>query len=110
MSKDFFGHSVYFLTETPGERRLNPVTTAAGIFQPLRHYVPPPLYFCCKIGVAYKKIQRNYLAVNDRVVPLYEKALPGKERVYKTGSAPPARDYKRCQSTTFMLLSPYLTM
>ena len=32
MSKDFFGHSVYFLTETPGERRLNPVTTAAGIF------------------------------------------------------------------------------
>ena len=35
MSKDFFGHSVYFLTETPGERRLNPVTTAAGIFQPL---------------------------------------------------------------------------
>ena len=38
MSKDFFGHSVYFLTETPGERRLNPVTTAAGIFQP-----PPAL-------------------------------------------------------------------
>ena len=45
MSEDFFGHSAYFLTETPGERRLNPVTTAAGIFQPLRHYVPPPLYF-----------------------------------------------------------------
>ena len=44
MSKDFFGHSVYFLTETPGERRLNPVTTAAGIFQPLRHYVPPVSY------------------------------------------------------------------
>ena len=36
---------LYFLTETPREKRLNPVTTAAGIFQPLRHYVPPPLYF-----------------------------------------------------------------
>ena len=45
MSKDFFGHSVYFLTETPGERRLNPVTTAAGIFPALRRNVPPPLYF-----------------------------------------------------------------
>ena len=45
MSKDFFGHSVYFLTETPGERRLNPVTTAAGIFQPLRHNVTPTQKF-----------------------------------------------------------------
>ena len=46
MSKDFFGHSVYFLTETPGERRLNPVTTAAGIFQPLRHYGTTSPIFC----------------------------------------------------------------
>ena len=63
MSKDFFGHSVYFLTETPGERRLNPVTTAAGIFQPLRHYVPPPLYFAlqntgegCMKALQYRRV------------------------------------------------------
>ena len=63
MSKDFFGHSVYFLTETPGERRLTPVTPAAGIFQPLRHYVPPPLYFAlqntgeeCMKALQYRRV------------------------------------------------------
>ena len=48
MSKDFFGHSVYFLTETPGERRLNPVTTAAGIFQPLRPTDTSPIFCMAK--------------------------------------------------------------
>ena len=54
---------LYFLTETPGEKRLNPVTTAAGIFQPLRHYVPPPLYFAlqnteeeCVKALQYRRV------------------------------------------------------
>ena|GEM_PF-409108 len=54
---------LYFLTETPREKRLNPVTTAAGIFQPLRHYVPPPLYFAlqntgeeCMKALQYRRV------------------------------------------------------